>query len=294
MLQAERIKMQVGKMRYLKNTDEGYPQILNDYPRMPEGLYVIGEMPDPDKFSVAIVGSRSCSEYGRKAAKDFAETLAKNGVQIVSGMALGVDSAAHEGALKGGGKTFAVLGSGADVCYPDSKMNLYESIQKQGGIISEYEPGTPALAHHFPVRNRIISGLCDAVLVIEARIKSGSLITANYAIEQNKTIYALPGRVGDKLSSGTNDLIGQGAIPALSPEQILKDFGIDYKKCDNRAEKLPMEEALVFENIGIDPLSLDTIIARCHMEIQPLTAILTRLVLKDLVREVAPGIYVRN
>lgn len=286
--------MKVKEIKYYKNTDPEYPQILNRYERMPEGLYVLGTLPDPKKRAVAIVGSRSCSEYGRNAAREFAEVLGENGVQIISGMALGIDSAAHEGALMGGGETFAVLGSGVDVCYPESKKNLYESIIETGGILSEYEPGAPALAYHFPMRNRIISGLCDAVIVIEARIKSGSLITANYAIEQNKTIYALPGRVGDRLSAGTNDLIGQGAIPALSPEQILSDLGIDRRKKEEKPENLPLEEAAVLERIGMDPVGLDQLLVICNMGIGPLTAVLTRLTLKGLVREAAPGIYVRN
>ena len=160
---------------------------------MPAVLYARGVLPDPEKKSVAIVGARNCSTYGKKEALRFAGVLAENGIQIISGMALGVDSWAHIGALEAGGTTIAVLGSGIDVCYPPSHRELYHRIlESGGGILSEYEPGMPALPHHFPVRNRIISALADIVLVVEARKKSGSLITASYALEQGKSIYAVP------------------------------------------------------------------------------------------------------
>lgn len=283
------------KIRYLRNRDEGYPSILNQYERMPDGLYVLGEFPDPDKRSVAIVGARSCSDYGRSQASLFARVLAETGVQIISGMALGIDSAAHDAALKAGGKTFAVLGSGVDICYPTSKSRIYRQIIKTGGVISEYEPGTPAMPHHFPVRNRIISGLSDAVLVVEARRKSGSLITAFHALEQNKTVYALPGRINDSLSEGTNELICQGAIPAVSPEQILRDLGItgiQRKKDDRRTDCLNGQEKKLLKCVSSDPKTLEALHCESGIPVKEAGVILTRLQLWDFVREAAPGMFV--
>ncbi len=288
--------MELNIKRYTKEED-GFPQILNQYERMPEELYLLGDFPDPRKRSVAIVGARSCSEYGRSEAVRFAKVLAENGVQIISGMALGIDSASHEGALAGQGRTFAVLGSGVDVCYPVSKRKLYEKIIQNGGVLSEYPPGTPAAAHHFPTRNRIISALCDALIVIEARKKSGSLITASFALEQNKTIYALPGRIRDSLSEGTNDLICQGAVPAISPEQILHDLGIQKQKKNDPEEEDPNfspEEKKLFKRITSDPKSLNELHEESGLELQSVGMILTRFLLENRIRECSPGRYVKK
>lgn len=282
-------------IQYYKRDSSQYPQILNRYERMPEGLYVCGSFPDPEKRSVSIVGARSCSEYGRSEAMRFAKVLAEHGVQIISGMALGIDSAAHEGALQANGRTFAVLGSGVDVCYPATKIRLYERILQTGGIISEYPPGTPAAAYHFPARNRIISGLADAVIVIEARKKSGSLITAMYALEEGKTIYALPGRISDSLSEGTNDLICQGAIPAVSPEQILRDFGIITEETsaeDEWIRCLTKEEKRIVTLLSKDPVSLDTLHEKSGLSLPETGKVLTGLTLKNRIREPYPGWYI--
>ncbi len=283
-------------IRYFKNTCRDYPQILNRYERMPEGLYLLGAFPDPERPSVAIVGARSCSEYGRSEAVRFSKVLAAAGVQIISGMALGIDCAAHEGALEAGGRTFAVLGCGADICYPASKRNLYRRIPQNGGILSEYESGTPAMAHHFPVRNRIISGLADAVLVIEARRKSGSLITAFHAIEQNKTLYALPGRIRESLSEGTNDLICQGAVPLISPEQVLRDLGVPVPE-EQEPEKgvpagLSAEERKLYRCVSADPKTLDCLHEESGLTLRQTAVLLTELCLRGYVREAFAGRFV--
>ena len=213
-------------MRYIERGEADYPPQLLPYERMPAGLYVIGRLPDPAKKSVAVVGARSCSAYGRAEAGRFARELAAAGVQIISGLAYGIDRCAHAGALEAGGKTYAVLGCGADICYPRENISLYEEIRETGGIISEYLPGVPPSPWHFPVRNRIISGLADLVLVIEARLRSGSLITADYALEQGKPVWAVPGKNADPLSQGCNRLISQGAGIALSPADILEELGL--------------------------------------------------------------------
>ena len=266
---------------------------------MPESLYYRGSLPDPKLPSAAIVGARSCSQYGRSNARKLARALAENGVQVISGLAYGIDSNAHEGALEGGGKTFAVLGCGIDICYPRSNTGLYERMINAGGdILTEYTPGTPALAHHFPVRNRIISALSDVVIIIEARQKSGSLITANYALEQGKTIYALPGRVSDPLSLGCNDLIRQGAFPLLSVKQVLYDLGIEAMKStkqepDHRYEGLSPEERRLLDLFSEDPKTLGEICEESGLSNSALTCMIVRLELKGLIEEPFPGSYCR-
>ena len=217
----------LGRIRYVAREDREYPEQMRNYPRMPLGLYVLGNLPDPEKKTVAIVGARMCSPYGRAEAIRFGEELAAKGVQIISGMAFGVDSWALLGALHAGGKGFAVLGCGVDVCYPKESYHIYRRIiQESGGILSEFEPGDSPAAWHFPIRNRIISALADVVLVVEAKLRSGSLITADYALSQGKSIYAVPGRNRDELSCGCNRLIAQGAGIAWDPEIILEELGI--------------------------------------------------------------------
>ena len=277
-------------MRYVRKNDAEYPSVLSRYERMPAGLYVRGDLPDGGKKSAAIVGARACSEYGRAEARRFARVLASAGVQVISGMALGIDSEAHEGALEAGGRTFAVLGSGADVCYPYSKERLYKRIIENGGVLSELEPGTPALAYHFPIRNRIISALSDVVIIVEARKRSGSLITADYALEQNKTIYALPGRVRDSLSEGTNDLICQGAVPALSPEQILRDLGILGEQTVKRSS-LSSAEKRILKAVSSAPKSLEMIAEETGLGIAVLSRLIPGLLLKDLIGETISGRY---
>lgn len=185
-------------MKVIKRGDGEYPERLQNIAQPPDPLYVAGEVPKDGKPSIAIVGARNSSPYGENMAYEYARFLARAGVQIISGMARGIDSAAHAGALAGGGKTFAVLGCGVDICYPASGRKLYQSMEQKGGLLSEFEPGAPPLAFHFPMRNRLISGLADGILVVEAKEKSGSLITVDHALEQGKTVFALPGRVDRK------------------------------------------------------------------------------------------------
>lgn len=197
-----------------------YPGRLRVLTDPPFNLYVCGSLPEDGRPSVGIVGARLCSDYGKYMAAQFGSKLAAAGIQVVSGMAMGIDGLSQQAALSAGGRSFAVLGCGADICYPRENWQLYRDLKKQGGILSEYVPGTLPRAGLFPMRNRIISGLSDVLLVIEAREKSGTLITVDMALEQGKEIYALPGRVTDDLSTGCNRLIGQGAGIARSPEEL--------------------------------------------------------------------------
>ena len=302
-------------IRIIRREDTDYPERLTHYPGMPELIYVKGSLPDPSSRTAAIVGSRSCSPYGRIQAFRFARELSRHGVQIISGLALGIDAESHRGALAGGTPTFAVLGSGADVCYPASNFSLYERIlQTGGGIISEYPPGSEALSWHFPIRNRIISALADLVLVIEARKKSGSLITAGYAIEQGKTVYALPGAVHDPLSQGTNRLIFDGAGTAIDPEDILQELGITVIKesGDERGEekpdkKLPPTDAagsvedsiihdqrMILDCFGPDGESVETIMKKTELSLRTVQRNVMELKLCGKIREPVRNQFVRD
>lgn len=199
--------------------DRDYPKRLLYIPKPPVILYYKGSLPKEESLTVAVIGARDCSEYGAYVAKVLGEELACHGITVVSGMARGVDSISQKSAAGHGGEVFAVLGSGVDVCYPRENLVLYEKLcsEKNKGVLSEYAPGTEAKASLFPARNRIISGLSDVIVVIEARLKSGTLITVDMALEQGKEVYVVPGRITDRLSDGCNRLIREGAVPFLSP-----------------------------------------------------------------------------
>lgn len=207
--------------------DKNYPRRLKEIARPPYGLYCLGNLPENERPAAAIIGARECSEYGKAMACAFGGRLGGAGVSIVSGMARGIDGIGQQAALAKGGKTYAVLGCGADVCYPLSNRRLYEEIiEKGGGILSVFPPGTEPLRQHFPERNRIVAGLSDLVLVVEARQKSGTWITVDMALEQGKNVYAVPGRLTDRLNDGCNLLIRQGAGIALSPDDILAELAL--------------------------------------------------------------------
>lgn len=237
-------------IRYVSFGEEIYPNKLKNIPDLPYGIFVKGKLPDEGKPSVAIVGARACSEYGKFVAREFSEKLAAYGVQIISGMARGIDSISQEACLKAGGHTFAVLGNGVDICYPEELVDLYNGIARDGGLISTYAPGTPPVSMNFPPRNRIISGLADVVLVVEARKKSGTLITVDMALEQGREVGIIPGRITDSLSRGCHELIKQGANVIVDVEQLLeilqhafklqlsanKDFKSKYNDIDTRTD----------------------------------------------------------
>lgn len=206
-----------------------YPDRLLKIPDPPFGLYYLGSLPKQNRPSVAIVGARGCSPYGIRMAAGFGSCLAKAGCQIISGMARGIDGIGQQAALQEGGYSLGILGCGVDICYPKENQALYDALCANGGVCSEYAPGMQPKNTLFPARNRLISGFADVVLVIEARKRSGSLITVDMALEQGKEVYALPGRITDALSEGCNDLIRQGASIALSPEEMLRDMGLGTK-----------------------------------------------------------------
>lgn len=211
-------------IRFVMLSDADYPQRLRDIPDPPWGLFVKGRLPDENCLSVAVIGARDCSEYGKFVADGIGRELGQRGVQVISGMARGIDGISQEAALQAGGTSFGVLGCGVDVCYPASNRELYDKLCEQGGILSVHPPGTEARPQHFPPRNRIVSGLADALVVVEARGKSGTLITVDMALEQGREVYAVPGRVTDRLSDGCNRLIEQGAGVFLTPEDFLREL----------------------------------------------------------------------
>lgn len=218
----EKEKLRRGDIRFVSRVDREFPEKLKSIPDPPFALYVKGELPDPAKPSVAIIGARMCSEYGRYMARQFGRGLAMAGVQVISGMAMGVDGISQKAALLAGGRSFGIVGSGVDVCYPEENLEIYRLLSENGGVISELPPGIQPQARFFPMRNRIISGLADVVLVIEAREKSGTQITVDTALEQGREVLAVPGRVTDRLSDGCNLLISQGAGVALEVEDVLE------------------------------------------------------------------------
>lgn len=277
-----------------------YPLRLRQISGFPYALFVKGCLPSQTGRKAAVIGARNCTPYGEKYAIDFSRTLAENGIEIISGMARGVDGMGHRGALMGGGKTFAVLGCGADVCYPREHIGLYVDILEQGGgILSEFPPGTAPLRQNFPARNRIISGLSDLVLVMEAGRKSGSLITADMALEQGRDVYALPGPVNSSLSDGCNRLIGQGAGILLSPEDLLEEIGIRpdacssvVKKNDKNEKVLESAEKLVYSCLGLYPKNVDQIVRETKLPVRKVLELLVSLELQGYIQEISKNYYI--
>lgn len=277
--------------------DAEYPKKLKEIHTPPYMLYVKGRLPDESKKTAAIVGARECSPYGEVMARAFAERLAGAGVQIVSGMARGVDSAGQRGALRAGGTSFGVLGCGVDVCYPREEIGLYMELQERGGVLSEFPINTCPLKQNFPARNRIISGLSDVILVMEAKEKSGSLITADMALEQGKDVYALPGPINSSLSKGCNGLIKQGAGILLSPEELLEELGIfaeNLHKKDSQ-EKILLEtmENIVYSCLDFKPQNLSELIRKTKLSVPELLDALVRLELLGVIKEISKNYYVK-
>ncbi len=275
--------------------DEEYPARLKEIDQPPPVLYVRGTVGMEDAWTVAIVGTRRVTVYGRQIAEEVASFLACNGVTVVSGLARGVDAIAHDAALKAGGRTFAVLGSGVDRIYPPENVRLADRIIADGAVLSDYAPGTPPDSANFPPRNRIISGLSMAVVVVEAGEESGALITATFAVEQGRDVLAVPGNIQAPQSKGTNRLIQQGAIPLLRPEDILSALNLTQTEQKRSARKIiPADptEAEVLKTLGPEPVHVDEIRERSGLPIEKVSATLTMLELKGLIRQIGHMQYV--
>ena len=288
-------------IRFVPYFSKEYPGRLAQISDAPYALYVKGCLPKEENLSAAIVGARKCTPYGEQTALEYGELLAANGIQIISGMARGIDGAGQRGALNGRGTTYGVLGCGVDICYPREHIGLYMDIQAAGGVLSEQPPGSSPLPVYFPARNRIISGLADVVLVMEARERSGSLITADLALESGRDVFVVPGNVTSALSEGTNALIKQGCPIVTEGNDILFELGIAYQENEKEAFRkkagasLSPEEEKVYGMIEDGtPVAAETICRKLHMNIQEIQYILSLLELSGLVRKVPQTGYVRE
>ncbi len=287
--------LQAQEIQILTWDDPNYPAHLKQIDQPPPILYLKGAFSPEDAWAVAIVGTRAVTAYGRQVTEEIATVLAQNGVTIVSGLARGVDAVAHSAAVKAGGRTLAVLGSGVDRIYPPEHRALAEKIMLQGAVLSDYAPGTPPESANFPPRNRIISGLSLAVVVIEAAETSGSLITASFAAEQGRDVFAVPGNIFAPQSKGTNRLIANGAKPLLAVNDILE--ALDLTRNIERREirkALPADptEAALFQLIGAEPLHVDEIRAQTGLPIDRVSSTLAMMELKGMVRQVGGMQYV--
>ena len=300
-IQKEWKKLKNENIHFVPYFHEKYPRKLKELSDPPNILYVKGSLPKEERLSVAIVGARRCTPYGEQMALEYGEALAESGVQIISGMARGIDGAGQRGALNRNGDTYAVLGGGVDVCYPREHKGLYEDIQRTGGVISEQLPGQPPLAAYFPLRNRIISGLSDVVLVMEAKEKSGSLITADQALEQGKEVYALPGLVTSPVSQGCHHLIRQGAGILISPEELIEELGIFNKRLRNEWSKksdknkkiLESAEKLVYSCLGFIPKGIEQLTEETGLHPSEVLETLITLELEGCIKEISKNYYVR-
>ena len=275
--------------------DELYPRRLKEIDQPPPVLYMRGALKAEDFWSVAVVGTRRVSAYGRQVADELAMFLANNGVTVISGLARGVDAIAHQAALKAGGRTIAVLGCGVDRIYPPENSQLAEKLIASGAIISDYAPGTPPDASNFPPRNRIISGLSMATVVVEAGQTSGALITAQFAADQGREVFAVPGNILAQQSKGTNRLIADGAHPMLSVQDLL-DI-LDLRRVSEQREVhkiLPSNETeeKLMRVLTHEPLHMDDIRNQTGLPIERVSATLAMMELKGLVRQVGGMNYV--
>ena len=283
---------------YVTFLEDGFPKRLKSLYGAPVGLYVKGRLPTDSRPAAAIVGARGCSHYGRETARLLARSLAEEGVQIVSGLALGIDGAGHRGALEAGQDTYGVLGNGVDICYPQDHFSMYMDIPKKGGILSEYKPGEPPASRNFPMRNRIISGLSDVVIVVEARERSGSLITADCGLEQGREIFAVPGRMTDPLGRGCNELIRQGAGIVTSADDILEFFHIQKGKKLRVHEKnengLAKNEKMVYSCLDLQPKFIDRVVEESGLSLGECLTLLLELELKGRIIQTASHYYAKK
>lgn len=284
-------------INYVSFDDSSYPKKLKYIYNPPKGLYVIGKLPLEDRVSIAIIGARECSVSGREYASFFAGELARNGIQIISGLARGIDGYAHRGALNAGMDTFGILGCGIDLCYPKENIELFEKMEYCGGIISEYTNGTPPLAAYFPQRNRIISGMSEGILIIEARERSGSLITVEHGLEQGKDIFVLPGRISDGLSKGCNALLKAGAVPVTEPSDILHYYGMEDLKKKEAPKKnnklLEKQDEMVYSRLCLVPKHVNQVIYESKLPLYLVMESLISLEKKGYIKQPHKNYYIK-
>ena len=283
-------------VRVLPYCADGYPPWLRNIEHFPPVLFVRGGILDCDENSIAVIGTRGATVYGKEIARNFSAEFARCGVTVTSGMARGVDTAAHHGALESAGRTIAVLGSGIDICYPPENRKLMEKISLSGAVVSEFTFGTPPLAHNFPRRNRIVSGLARAVVAVEAKEKSGVMNTVKWALDQGKEVFALPGNIYSKTSFGTNLLIKEGAIPVTSAAEVLNHLGLDHTKDEKAKREILLDEAerMVWDALSCDPVYLDVLAEKLEQPTGTLLNVLLRLEMKGCVKQLPGMSFVKN
>ena len=271
-------------MMTITKDDSIYPGKLLEIKDPPQKLYLKGREDLLNRRSIAIVGSRKCSEYGKIVAMKIAGEAVMNGFCVVSGMALGIDNFAHRGALKAGGDTIAVLGTGIDICYPRQHRDLYDRIVEEGLLISEQEPGTGPQRYTFPLRNRIIAGLSEAVIVVEARADSGSLITAELGMNQNKLVFAVPGNITSMFSLGTNRLISEGAQIVTVIDDIFCQLGVEPRVSDEDLSELGKDELCIYSLVKENgEMSIDMLCFRTGMDFVAVNTCVSALAMKGFV-----------
>jgi DNA processing protein len=288
--------------KIITQADSAYPPLLMEIPDPPPFLYVSGSL-DGSSKNIAVVGSRNPTAYGISATQNLCADLTAHGITIVSGMAVGIDTAAHRGALAGKGNTIAVLGSGFNKIYPSQNRSLFKRISEEGAVISEFALNTEPEAHHFPIRNRIISGMSMGTIVVEATRRSGSLITARLAADQNREVFAVPGSIQSFKSTGTHALIKQGAKLVENAQDVIEELAayMDMETPVLRRDGLPShterkppslspEEQPVYDSLSPYPEHIDTLIRRTHIESGKLLSLLLQLELKGIVQQL-PGKY---
>jgi DNA processing protein len=279
--------------------DDEYPQLLRSIYDPPYLFYYRGNLEIFSRFCLGVVGSRAATNYGKVQARRFGNELASQGMVVVSGLARGIDTEAHQGALESGGETVAVLGSGLEVVYPPENKKLYDRIAQSGLILSEFALRTHPEPGNFPVRNRTISGLCRGILVVEAKARSGALITADFALEQGRDVFAIPGPINSANSAGTNNLIKQGACLVSSIEDILTEYGLNSK-----IELPPAQQGELVFDMGKDEFSLlqalshetihfDTLLGATGLSIGKLSALLLKMELQGIIRAMPGNHYVK-
>lgn len=289
-------KLAAQKIKLLTNRDEDYPKLLREIPNPPIVIYLKGEFLPQDELAVAVVGTRKISPYGRQACEDLVGGLVRAGITVVSGLALGVDAIAHRTAVAAGGRTVAVLACGVDAVYPSSNRQIAASIlDGHGAILSELPLGTPPLKHHFPNRNRIISGLCLGTVVVEAAAESGALITARHALEQNRQVYAVPGSIYNPGAAGPNNLLKMGAKPVVSAADILEDLNLGHLQEQIETQAIigdNEEENAVLKLLTREPQHFDLLAKSSGLPAATLAATLTIMEMKGKVRNLGANQYV--
>ncbi len=276
--------------------EPGYPALLEEIYDPPPVLYARGARTPQMEKCIAVIGTRHCTRYGVRTAKNLAGELAQSGCAIVSGMARGIDTAAHAGALEAGGFTIAVLGGGPDVVYPAENQKIYENILQSGCVVSEYYPGTAPSPGNFPARNRIISGLSQATIVVESREKGGSMITVRMAQEQGREVFAVPGNIDSPASKGTNRLIGEGAMPVTCAEDVLFAMGWQPDRKKQGQKDAPLQamnemEQTVFSLLEQGELTLDAMCQASSLRASELSACLTLMEIRGIIKQLPGRVY---